>query len=77
MLLHCNNDNYYARELIYTLLPQYSNMKEPFRVDIQAYETIEKVVANGGNSGRVFVPKTWKGKRVRVLLLEPVTEEDQ
>jgi len=52
-------------------------MKEPFRVDIQAYETIEKVVANGGNSGRVFVPKTWKGKRVRVLLLEPVTEEDQ
>lgn len=36
-----------------------------------AYEVIEKTVKPGGNSGRVYVPKSWINKRVKVLLLEP------
>ena len=44
---------------------------KPFTVTVEAYDTIEKEVRNGGNSGRVFVPKAWAGCRVRVLLLEP------
>jgi len=39
------------------------------------YESVEKVAANGGNSARVFVPKSWAGKRVRVILLEPIKGE--
>lgn len=31
---------------------------------------IEKTVSNGANSGRIFVPKAWKDKRVIVLLVE-------
>lgn len=37
-----------------------------------AYEVIEKTVKPGGNSGRVYVPKAWRNKRVKVLLLEPL-----
>jgi putative transposon-encoded protein len=48
---------------------------KPFTVTIDAYDTIEKEVSNGGSSGRVFVPKTWAGKKVRVILLEPLEEE--
>ncbi len=50
-------------------------MKKPITVTYDCYETIEKEVRNGGHSGRVFVPKSWAGRRVRILLMEP-TEED-
>ena len=50
---------------------------KPFTVTVEAYDTIEKEVRNGGNSGRVFVPKSWTGHRVRVLLLEPIEEEEK
>ena len=39
------------------------------------YGVVEKVAANGGNSARVFVPKTWTGKKVVVILLEPLDDE--
>ena len=39
-------------------------------VRLEAYQVIEKVVKSSGNSGRVYVPKEWVGKRVKVLLLE-------
>ncbi|MBN1194696.1 MAG: DUF2080 family transposase-associated protein [Methanomicrobiaceae archaeon] len=45
---------------------------KPYTVTIEAYGTAEKVVANGGNSGRVFLPKAWVGRQVKVLLLEDI-----
>jgi hypothetical protein len=39
------------------------------------YGSVEKIARNGGHSARVFVPLSWKDKRVRVLLLEPIEEE--
>jgi len=42
----------------------------------RGYEIIEKEVAGGGNSGRVFVPKAWVGKHVKIVLLEPLEEGD-
>jgi putative transposon-encoded protein len=39
------------------------------------YETVEKIVSNGGNSARVFVPKAWAGKRVRIILLDPIEDK--
>lgn len=34
----------------------------------------DKEVKDGVTSGRVFVPKSWIGKKVTVLLLEPPEE---
>jgi len=42
------------------------------RVELEAYQVIEKVVSAGGNSGRVYVPKEWIGKRVKIVLIEPL-----
>ena len=50
---------------------------KPFTVTIDAYDTIEKEVSNGGSSGRVFVPKSWAGRKVRILLMEPIEEGER
>ncbi|MGP8330614.1 MAG: DUF2080 family transposase-associated protein [Methanosarcinaceae archaeon] len=34
------------------------------------YQVIEKTVKSSGNSGRVYVPKDWIGKKVKIFLLE-------
>lgn len=39
-------------------------------IKLEAFQVIEKVVKLSGNSGRVYVPKEWIGKRVKVLLIE-------
>jgi len=38
------------------------------------YDLAHKIPKNGGNSARVFVPKTWIGKKVVVILLEDLEE---
>ena len=38
---------------------------------MKGFEAIEKVAQAGGNSARVYVPKYWQGKKVKVVLLEP------
>ncbi len=35
----------------------------------------QKEVTDGKSSGRVFVPKSWIGKKVAVFLLEPLADE--
>lgn len=49
---------------------------EKQELKFKGYAFIEKVVKNGGDSARVFVPKTWAGKRVAVVLLEPLEEKE-
>lgn len=44
-------------------------------IKLDAYQVIEKVVKSSGNSGRVYAPKEWIGKRVKILLLEPLETE--
>jgi len=44
-------------------------------VKIPCYKSVDREVGDGGNSGRVYVPKSWIGKKVTVLLLEPPEEE--
>lgn len=41
-------------------------------ITTSAYEVIEKTVKSSGNSGRIYVPKEWIGKRVKILLIEPI-----
>jgi len=37
---------------------------------MEGYEIVEKVAQVSGNSGRVYVPKHWVGKKVRAVLVE-------
>jgi len=46
--------------------------KELMEIKINAYQIIEKTVKPSGNSGRVYVPIDWVGKKVKVVLLEPL-----
>ena len=45
-------------------------------VHTDAYQVLDKTVKSIGNSGGILVPKKWVGKRVKVLLLEEVVEEE-
>ena len=40
-------------------------------IQLSGFEMLEKQVKKSGNSGRVYVPVEWIGKRVKVVLLEP------
>jgi len=45
-------------------------MKTLIEIKMKGYEALEKIAQAGGNSSRVYVPKHWKGKKVKVILLE-------
>lgn len=45
-------------------------MKTKISMNMEGYEALEKVAQAGGNSARIYVPKHWKGKKVKVILLE-------
>lgn len=45
-------------------------MKKQTKIQLTGYEMLEKQVNKSGNSGRVYVPIDWVGKRVKVILLE-------
>ena len=49
------------------------------KVEVQAYQVIEKVVSEGTKtSGRVYVPKEWIGKTVKIFLMdEPKQDESK
>ena len=44
---------------------------------MDGYAVIEKTADRGGNSGRVYVPKSWIGRRVRVVLVEGGASDDK
>jgi len=45
-------------------------MKKTISMRLEGFEVIEKLVQSSGNSGRVYVPNKWVGKKVRVVLIE-------
>ena len=44
---------------------------EPDRYEIEGYEVVEKVAKPSGTTARVWVPKSWEGKRVKIVRIEP------
>ena len=40
------------------------------KIQLMGYEMLEKQVNKSGNSGRVYVPIEWIGKKVKIILLE-------
>lgn len=47
-------------------------MTEKMRIEIEAFQAIDKDVKAFGNTSHVLLPKGWMGKKVKVLLLEPL-----
>ena len=45
-------------------------MKSLIEMKMKGYEAVEKIAQAGGNSARIYVPKHWQGKRVKVVLVE-------
>lgn len=45
-------------------------MKKETKIQLTGYEMLEKQVNKSGNSGRIYVPIDWIGKKVKVILLE-------
>ncbi len=52
-------------------------MGEPMKVTLDAYQIIEKEVKLGGNSGRVYVPIDWVGKKVKIVLVEALNKNQE
>jgi len=50
---------------------------EAMTVQSQAYEVLERVVKARGTSGGVYLPISWTGKRVKILLLDPVENNEE
>ncbi|PIO04088.1 hypothetical protein COT48_02215 [Candidatus Woesearchaeota archaeon CG08_land_8_20_14_0_20_47_9] len=46
-------------------------MQRETQIRLRGYEMLEKTVNKSGNSGRVYVPFEWIGKRVKIILVEP------
>lgn len=49
-------------------------MSEPMEITTRAYEVIERPVKAVGNSGGIYIPKGWVGKKVKILLIEPLDQ---
>jgi putative transposon-encoded protein len=49
-------------------------MGQEIEIKVTGYQIIEKIVKASGNSGRVYVPIEWVGKKVKVVLIEPINE---
>jgi len=45
-------------------------MNALIEMKMKGFEAVEKVAQAGGNSARVYVPKHWIGKKVKVVLVE-------
>lgn len=43
---------------------------KPIEMKITGYEVVEKRADSGGNSGRIYVPKSWIGKLIRAIRIE-------
>ena len=48
-----------------------TTMNSLIEMKMKGFEAVEKIAQSGGNSARIYVPKHWQGKKVKVVLLEP------
>ena len=45
-------------------------MRKETKIQLTGYEMLEKMVNKSGNSGRVYVPIEWIGKKAKIILIE-------
>jgi putative transposon-encoded protein len=52
------------------LLPSSINVQNKAKFEVYGEEMIEKEVKQSGNSGRVYLPPEWIGKRVKIIRID-------
>ena len=52
-------------------------MNTEIDVLIRGYQVLEKKVKIAKTTGRIYLPREWVGKQVKIVLLEPATEESE
>jgi putative transposon-encoded protein len=55
---------------IYLISYIVASMKKETNIQLTGFEMLEKKVNKSGNSGRVYVPIEWVGKKVKIILVE-------
>jgi len=48
----------------------------PMEIRLMGFEVVEKEVKRSGDSGRIYVPVTWVGTRVRAIRMERLKHKD-
>jgi putative transposon-encoded protein len=51
-------------------LPSSINIQNKSKFEVYGEEMIEKEVKQSGNSGRVYLPPEWVGKRVKIIRID-------
>jgi putative transposon-encoded protein len=46
------------------------NIQNKSKFEVYGEEMIEKEVKQSGNSGRVYLPQEWVGKRVKIIRID-------
>jgi len=49
----------------------------PSKIESKIYDLETKTVRKGGNAGAVYLPKEWIGRKVQVLLIEPLEKRER
>lgn len=72
-MLHIDRFIYYIAILLQgdVIMGKQRTVEKPMEIRMEGYEVVEKVAMQCATSARVLVPKSWIGKRVRVVRLEP------
>ena len=53
-----------------SLIKNLTLIKEKSKFEVYGEEMIEKEVRQSGNSGRVYLPPNWVGKRVKIVRID-------
>lgn len=43
----------------------------------EGFELIEKTVKQSGNSGRVYLPNTWIGSKVKIIRITAIEDDEE
>ena len=46
-------------------------------IQLEGFEMLEKGVKSSGNSGRVYLPASWIGSKVKIVRITPKILQDQ
>jgi putative transposon-encoded protein len=47
------------------------------KIETEGYELIERIVKPTGKGAHVYLPKDWEGKKVQIILSEPLNDKKE
>ena len=52
-------------------------MQGEMKIVVQGYQVLERKVSKNGTTGRIYLPKSWVNKKVKIVLLQPTEDEGE